>query len=415
MRLQVNLSKYLPFNELKNEPPSLKGMVTTQLLLAHQIREALEVFLKNTPIEETPLKKDVWGFSYYWHLIKGRCPTVEALYREISERKSSIEKVKEIFRKTIADLALLPYTNGMSPDGTYKLDPSRVRQVEDGISGTYFLYDEKGQPRFVIKPMDEEPGCINNPKGFATPFADKNPIRNYMPLYESALRETAAYRLAALLGLSSIVPKTDLAIFDCSKFSDLSDRVDPSEIERFLENAGAAIREKLCSVQEFVPNSKTLFEGLQEFQMAGLSDEEIAERFDLQDFEETNILIWSTYDTDAHGANILVYPKGVDAIGNEILGMKKIDNGLAFPTENKQLRNHLQYHPLANRTLSDRSRQKIAAMDPDKMAQTMNETGLESAIPAMRERIQLLKELALQPDLTIRQINTRMALMERLS
>lgn len=412
MHLQVNLSKYLPVSP-PFKSPSLKG-VSTQLFFNREIKKTLETLLRNRfAPQETPLQRNEWGFYNYWHMIKERCPTIEHLYREIQERKSTVEKVKEAYRATIKENPnLLPYTDGLSDAGTYKLDPSRIHLVEDGISGTYFLRDKENNPRFVIKPLDEEPGCINNPKGFATPFGEKNPLRNYIPLYGSAFREAGASRIATLIGIGSIVPRTELAIFESKGFNDLSDRVESSELPRYLENAGSADREKLCSVQEFVANSKTLWEGLHELQASGLSDDEIAERFDRQDFEETNLLIWTTYDTDAHGANILVYPKGVDAIGNEILGMKKIDNGFCFPTENKQLRNNLQHHPCAKFTLSSSTKAKIAAMDPDQIARAMKEGGLESAIPAMRERVAYLKELATQ-DLTIGEINSRMARMDK--
>lgn len=47
-------------------------------------------------------------------------------------------------------------------------------------------------------------------------------------------------------------------------------------------------------------------------------DKEISERFDQNDFEDVNIFIWNTYDTDAHEGNFRVYVKEVDALGNEI-------------------------------------------------------------------------------------------------
>ena len=409
MSLKINVSKYLPINDLRVSSRPFGKSAIPQLLLAHEAKDLLNTILrKPRGNKKTPLLTDHWGFFYYWEMIKNKYPSVDALYNEIRIRKSTIQKIRETFRSKITDLALLPFTTGVSASGTYSLHPDRVHLTQEGISGTYFLSDEKNQPRFVIKPLDEEPGCLNNPKGFATPFGDKNPIRSYIPLYGSALREATAYQIASLIGISSVVPKTHLAIFESDRFSDLTDRMSDSEVKNYIHHTGDVDREKLCSVQEFVSNSKTLFEGLQEFQMAGLSDEEIAIRFDRQDFEEANLLIWTTYDTDAHSGNILVYPKGVDAIGNEILGIKKIDNGLSFPTENKQLRNHLQYHPCANQPLSDLTRSKIKAMNPDRMAALMRSNGLESAIPAMYERIAHLKNLTQNPLLTIREINIQM-------
>ena len=217
-----------------------------------------------------------------------------------------------------------------------------------------------------------------------------------------------------MIGVETIVPRTNLAIVESDAFYDQLDGVDPSERTRYERSAASVpVREKLCSAQEFVPNSKMLFEGLQDLQQAGLSDEEIAARFDTQDFEEANILLWCTYDTDGHMGNFLVYPKSHDAIGNEILGIRKIDNGLAFPEKNEQLRNNLVYMPNAEKPLSEEARAKIAAIPVEALADELEQFGLDGSVAAMRERIGALKEIVAQnPNLSIREIDER---MERLS
>ena len=107
--------------------------------------------------------------------------------------------------------------------------------------------------------------------------------------------------------------------------------------------------------------------------------------------------------------NFLVYPKGVDEIGNEILGLKKIDNGLAFPEKNQQLRNNLSYLPNAKRELSAEGRALILAIDGESLAEQFEIMGLESATPALKERLLVLKELAQKPAITIKEINTEMS------
>src|SRR5260221_3191372 len=97
-----------------------------------------------------------------------------------------------------------------------------------------------------------------------------SPFRDHMPLYRSSLREALTYQLAASIGVKNISPRTVLAIIQSDSFYDFSDGVSLKEIANFEELCGKANREKLCSVQEFVPNSKTLFEALHELQMAGL-------------------------------------------------------------------------------------------------------------------------------------------------
>jgi hypothetical protein len=229
-----------------------------------------------------------------------------------------------------------------------------------------------------------------------------------MPLYRSSMREVMAYQVALLIGTESAVPKTSFGIIQSEQFHDLSDGIAYSELKRFLEYCGPADKEKLCSVQEYVQNSKSLGEALQDFQMQSLSNEEIGNRFDQREFEDANILIWTTYDTDAHSGNILVYPKGTDEIGNEILGLKKIDNGLAFPDKNQNLRNALAYMPNAKIALSEEGRAKIAAIDVDALTKEFESMGLESAVPALRERIAHLKTLANEPGITIKEINNAM-------
>lgn len=211
------------------------------------------------------------------------------------------------------------------------------------------------------------------------------------------------------IGVGTVVPQTVFGIFESDQFYDFSDGVSLNELHHYMEICGPIDCEKLCSVQEFVPNGKSLFEAIHELEERGLSDDEIADRFDQSNFEDANILLWTTYDTDGHSGNFLVYPKGSDEIGNEILGLKKIDNGLAFPDKNQQFRNNLSYLPNAKRGLSEEGKAKIAAIDVDILASQFEKMGLESAIPALKERIPILKELAKQPSLTIKEINTAMS------
>lgn len=126
---------------------------------------------------------------------------------------------------------------------------------------------------------------------------------------------------------------------------------------------------------------------------------------DRDDFEETNILIWTSFDTDAHLGNILCYEKQAPD-GSNIYGLKKIDNGLTFPSENKGLRNNLKYHRYGFDKLSLKSREKILNIDEDLIVERMKFYGLDYAEDAFRKRIEMLKKLASNPDLTIRDIDS---------
>ncbi len=343
-----------------------------------------------SPLEEQ-LKNDLWSFGFFWREIVEKFSTVDRLYAAIQDLRQIIQSAKEKFGPTPIAFS------------GFQIEPNSDR----GVSGSYFLIDESGTKRFLIKPLDEDAGCIHS-NGFASPFT-MSPLRANMPLYLSSMREVLASLVAESIGVGSIVPKTTLGIFESDQFHDFSKGIHVDELQRYLDVCGPADKEKLCSVQEFVPNAKTLFEGIHELEMAGLSDDEIADRFDQKDFEDANILMWTTYDTDGHMGNFLVYPKGVDQIGNEILGLKKIDNGLAFPEKNQQFRNNLSYLPNAKRELSEEGRAKIEAIDINALSLQFEKMGLEGSTFALKERMVALKELASKPGVTIKEINTEMS------
>lgn len=358
--------------------------------------------------EEEFLVSDRWGFGSCWDEVKDHFETVESLYEAVRDKLNSIWEIRENARPQIGtNQQLQALASEIFENGTYAIASDRMIPVEHGISGTYILTDSEGTPRFVVKPIDEEAGCLHNPKGLAAPF-DSNPMRRYLPLYLSSFRDAAVWEIANAIGTGSVTPKTTLAVLQSDSFFDFSEQVAQHELARWIEQTGPASREKLCSIQEFIPDAQSLFTSLIELQRMDLSDEEIAKRFDSRDFEDANILLWTTYDLDGHSGNFLCYPKEFDSLGNEILGIKKIDNGMAFPDRNKEFRNHLKYLPNAHLPLSEEGREKILAIDVEALSATLEKKHLDSAIPALRKRIEELKQIASEPGITIKQINHKM-------
>ncbi|PIS02851.1 MAG: hypothetical protein COT85_02125 [Chlamydiae bacterium CG10_big_fil_rev_8_21_14_0_10_42_34] len=347
--------------------------------------------------DELTLDEDLWGFGFFWPEIRRNFSSTEELYAAIQDLFDMIAKIKEENRGKIEEYPPLEI----------------IRNEDRGICGSYYLIDDTGKRHYIIKPLDEDAGCIHS-DGFASPFLT-SPFRANMPLYFSAMREVLAYEVAKAIGVGSIVPKTTLGIFSSDLFSDFCNQIDSNEIKTYLEQCNFADKEKLCSVQEYVEGAKSLFEAIHDLEMAELTDDEIAKRFDQTDFEDANILIWVTYDTDAHMGNFLVYPKGTDEIGNEILGLKKIDNGLTFPDKNQQLRNNLSYLPNAGQPLSQSAKEKIEAIDIDTLAEQLEQMGLNSAVSALKTRISLLKSLAKIEGITIKQINKAMSMVGKKS
>lgn len=353
-------------------------------------------------IHET-FSTDDWSFGYYWHEIRHTCKSSEHLYEILRLKQTNLHEMRDSIRSSLPPI---PGFQECLESGTLSLIPC-------GISGSYFLFDEKGSPQFVIKPLDEDIGAIHNPKGYTTPF-DHSPIRTRFSLYRSCFREVAAYEIAKELGISSLVPKTSLAVVQSETFFDLSEKVSLREMQRYLEQMGDVDKEKLCSVQEFVSESKTLFEALQELQAANLLDDEIGALIDQDDFEQANLLLWVTGDTDGHSGNFLVTPKRVDSIGNQIFGLKKIDNGLAFPEHPSHLINSLTSLPNAKHPLSAKTIAKIHAIDPDALVELLTKHNLEDSQETMRNRISALQSLLKKdPSISIRTINKKLSKYEK--
>jgi hypothetical protein len=216
--------------------------------------------------------------------------------------------------------------------------------------------------------------------------------------------------MAEFLGLSSVVPRTSFAIVHSDQFFDLFQNISPREMQTYLETIGPADKEKLCSVQEFVHPSKMLWQAIEDLQSASLLDEEIVNLFDQKDFEDANLLLWITGDADGHSGNFLVTPKRVDEIGNQIFGLKKIDNGLTFPEINGQLINTLSHLPNAKRPLSDAALSKIEKLNADAMEDILTQHGLGGASPAMKARIEALQQITKKhPEMSLKAINKSMA------
>jgi len=324
-------------------------------------------------VEETEISSD-----YFWDTTYASW-TPPAI--AVVARRESIAEQKEYWR----EVAL-------------KVDMAGFRLVanSNGCGACYFLY--KGDtPLYVVKPVDEDIMCLNNRKGMAD-YRDGFVIRDYIPLYRSAQTDVMAYRIAEIAGISDITPKTQMAILESNEFYDFIDKLSSDDKEGY----GAPDREKLCSIQEYVPDALDLWQ----VSHANSQDETIP--IDPRDFERVNLLIWLTYDTDAHLGNILAYVKEVDDEGNPTYGLSKVDNGLSFPEQNAWLRNNLTYFPNAEVPLSKEGREKILNLDIAAITKGMHDLELDKAIPAFLERIETLKEAISDDTITLREINNKM-------
>jgi hypothetical protein len=281
-----------------------------------------------------------------------------------------------------------------------------------GSSSSYFLVDSQGMERFVVKPVDGDIYCLNNRKGFGSPFNDTEHIfRESIPLYRSAQTDAFCWEVASLAGLTVSTPRTVIGIVEDSGFYDFSLDLKEEVKDRVLQDSGMPDIEKLCFVQEFIPDSQNLLERLHEFYTEELSDEEIASRFDQDDFEQVCLLLWLSFDNDAHGGNFLTYVKRTDAFGNKIYGLKKIDNNLSFPEKNTQYIDILAWLPNALLPISAKLKQTIANLPVDQILQRMDDYELFNCKEAFKERVEIIKTLAQREGITTAEIDLRMSIL----
>lgn len=261
--------------------------------------------------------------------------------------------------------------------------------VEQGYGSAYLLNDEKQTPRFVIKPFDEDLFCLNNQKGFASPYLDPRfRVRENIPLYRTAQTEALTFEVASLLGVAHLTPKTHLMIITHENFHSILHK---------------AKLEKLCSVQEFIPNLKNLRDVIEN----SLEEKsKIFESFHSEEIENLFIFIWCIYDTDAHAGNFYVTK---DQQGKPHLW--KIDNGLCFPNKNTHLLNILYLLPQAKEILSCQGKGRIKYLPVEKIINKMKYYELEDTIPAFEKRIALLQSIA-EKNLSLREIDLRLRFME---
>jgi len=358
---------------------------------------------------------DKLQFGMLWGYIK-ELAEQGLLLPMIASRRNEIRDQKEEWRQFIERAAQADSTGFYASVKKVLDEGGQITRVSQGAGSAYFLCDVNGQPRFVVKPVDEDIFCLNNRKQFGSPFGPDDEqfrVREGIPLYRSAQTDAFCWELAKLAGLSGATPQTIMGILGSEGFYDISDNLEGDEKLLFLQLTGEADKEKLCSIQEYIPDSCDFYEILHQWMSEGLSDEEIASRIDQDDFEAVNTLIWLTGDTDAHTGNLRVYVKSIDASGKKIYGIKKIDNGLSMPERNGDLLNYLAYLPNAEKALSPKSIQRILDLPVEDIVKVMKEYGLEGTEDAFKERVRLLQNLVSHEGITIGEINSRLEVQAR--
>lgn len=373
------------------------------------LKQSLEELLSEIDDGFTLAPSDRFHFGLVWSEIRPRVLSGD-LFEKIFETQDYIQMC-------LSRLSPLVDTLSNGSDHLFYeeikevLSTGTLHPIDEGCGGAYLLMDAQNQPRFVVKPLDEDILCLNNHKLCAYPFIDDlYQVREAIPLYRTVQADALAYEVAEALGIPCITPKTGLAIIEHPAFYDLSNALQGEEKEHFLQMTHMPYKIKLCSVQSFIPDTTTLFTMNSEWMQKCLSDEEISCTIDQEHFEDANVLIWSIYDTDAHAGNFLL-PLKKDSEQEHALF--KIDNGLSFPEKNIGLVNFLSYLPNAEKSLSLRAQAKIRDFPLSHLIDRMQFYKLEASVQAFKERIEVLQNLAQREGMSLAEINSRLMLLER--
>jgi hypothetical protein len=321
--------------------------------------------------------------------------TQEELFRMVKERRTEILQQKEHWRSSVDSIS-----------------QGNLVPISSGSSGAYFLVDDEGIFRYVVKPVDEDIYCLNNRKEFGSPFNDADHrARDGIPIYRSAQTDALCSEIATLADIEGATPKAVMGIVKNDTFYDIAQWLDGEEKAKFIAETGAPDPEKLASIQEYIPNAQDLFELLHTLYKEGLSDEEITSCIDQKDFEEACLFLWLTYDNDGHAGNFLTFVKRIDEKGKKIYGIKKIDNSFSFPEENSHYVNTLAWVPNATFPLSADLKQKIAHLPVDEILIRMDKYEMTTCKRAFIERIAIVKELAQREGITLGEIDLRLTIL----
>jgi len=223
-------------------------------------------------------------------------------------------------------------------------DSKSVVLSDMGVGGTYFVMDPHLGPIAVFKPIDEEPGSVNNPK--------KLVHKPLLPPGGGALREVAAYLLDAN---RAGVPETHM--------------MEDIRHERFSNGTIS----KSGSIQRFIPN-------------IGDSLSMSSSRFSTEDVHNIGILDLRLLNMDRNGENLLVRKEG------DQFRLIPIDHAYILPPTLDNLWFEWLHWRQAKVPFSSEILRFIESLDPETDARTLRNLGIqEECIQNMKISTTFLK------------------------
>ncbi|KAK9122607.1 hypothetical protein Sjap_012209 [Stephania japonica] len=234
--------------------------------------------------------------------------------------------------------------------------------VPSGLGGAYYLSSCNGDNIAVVKPVDEEPLALNNPKGYVGRVLGQPGLKHSVRVGENGVREVAAYLIDH--GGFAGVPPTALV-----KISNVAFNVN--------HHSAMLPMSKIASIQRFVDH---------DFDAGDLG----MSGFSVSSVHRIGILDIRLLNLDRHAGNILVKRKNKHdntdgdfvneryAIGD--VELVPIDHGLCLPEQLDDPYFEWLHWPQAALPFSESEAEYICQLDPLKDAEL-----LRSELPSLRE------------------------------
>ncbi|GAA0149217.1 nucleotide kinase [Lithospermum erythrorhizon] len=241
--------------------------------------------------------------------------------------------------------AAISLASGLSPE-----------PVSSGLGGAYFLRSRNGARIAVVKPMDEEPLALNNPKGFAGGMLGQPGMKRSIKVGETCLRELAAYLLDDD-GFSGVAPTALVRI------SHPAFHVNDDSWERTTHPPC-----KIASLQRFADHDCD-------------SGELGSSGFSIASVHRIGILDVRTLNLDRHAGNMLV--KRGEKDGSCTVGgaeLVPIDHGFCLPDSLDDPYFEWLHWPQASVPFSPTEMEYISKLEPFKDAEI-----LKSELPYISE------------------------------
>ncbi|GAA0151623.1 nucleotide kinase [Lithospermum erythrorhizon] len=219
--------------------------------------------------------------------------------------------------------------------------------VSSGLGGAYFLRSGNGDRIAVVKPMDEEPMALNNPKGFAGGMLGQPGMKHSIKVGDTCHRELAAYLLDHD-GFSGVAPTALVRISHPGFYVNDDSRENTTHPPS-----------KIASLQRFEENDCD-------------SGELGSSEFSIPSVHRIAILDVRMLNLDRHAGNILVKRGGNNgtftAGGSELI---PIDHGLCLPNSLDDPYFEWIHWPQASIPFSDAEIKYISKLDPFKDAEIL--------------------------------------------